>query len=92
MVSPVNFMSLKGAHRLLLNKRKIDDYQVTYPSLDAVLEQVKAMLLNHGAEWDKINYKLTETEKKSQRRLQNLWLIKAKIKNIKDITNYLYRK
>ena len=84
-------MSLKSTYRLLLNKKKVDDYLQTYPNIEPVLDQIKAKLLAYSAGWDKINFRLNETQQKSKRRLQTIWLAKAKVSGLQDVTNFLYR-
>ena len=91
MLSEVNFMSLKSAHRILLHKKKADDYKLSFPNLDQVLEQVRAKLVAYSAGWDKINYRLTETQQKSKRRLQSIWLTKARISGVQDVSKFFYK-
>ena len=84
-------MSLKGAHKLLLSKKKKADFLSNFPSIDKVIEQLVAKLRAHSAHWAKTTYKLTETEQKTKRHMQSLWLLKARHSRLSDITNFCYK-
>ena len=91
MISPAVFMGLRGAHKILLSKKKKPDYLKNFPGINKIIEQIVANLRAHSAQWAKVNYKLTETEQKTKRHNQALWLLKAKQRNQTDISNFCYK-
>ena len=84
-------MGMRGAHKLLLSKRKKANYLSDFPSLDRIIAQLVARLSAHSAQWAKTTFRLTETEQKCKRGVQGLWLVKAKHGHMTDISNFCYK-
>ena len=84
-------MALKSSHAFLLKQRKKENYESIFPNLENALEQIKARLMAHSAQWEKLNYRLNDNQQKTRRSLQSLWVKKSKDARVQDITKFVYK-
>ena len=80
------------AHRLLLaKKKKLQNFEIQFPDLIKIVSDLEARLDQINKNWRGMKHNLTELQNKTCRQMANIWVMRARSKNQKPISNYFYR-
>ena len=84
------FTACRSAHRNLVSKRGKPGMDNEFPALEKVVSELEAKLAQHSCKWREISFTLTQDQRKSANRMSVLWLAKARLKGLKNISNFFY--
>ena len=91
MLSFLQIAAAIKAHKLLLAKKKLPNFEQQYPGLTSVLAQLEGNLNLSKPDWRKMKLELTDIQHKDSRKMAQLWLTRARSGKHQNISNYFYK-
>lgn len=92
MASKVQTAACKLAHRLLIAKSKnLPNFETQFPDLQKIVSELETRLSQINTNWRTTKYVLTELQSQTCRKMANIWIMRARSRNQKPISNYFYR-
>ena len=87
-ISRAQYMGAKLALRYLQAQKK--SKATGFDNIDQVILELNSVLSQYDSNWQKLNYKLSETDLKSQKHMKALWILKSRSGKQTSILQYGY--
>ena len=91
MFSKVKIAAAVKAHKLLISKKRLPNYERQFPGLISVISQLEGLLNQFQADWRQTKHDLTELQMKDCRAMTKLWLMRARNGKQTDVRSYFYK-